>query len=153
LSHRWSGGRAVTLERTATAHVEPVGCRRAGTIRPDPAEMHVVYCPRCGRGMGETKLLPGTLNRYRCKRCGDWTSLVGVAVRVEAAEALPGASLTPDVSQMHVVFCVSCSRTMGETSLVPGVLNRYRCRSCGEWMWMVGVLEGGLGGEAGRTRM
>lgn len=42
--------------------------------------MHVVYCPNCSRAVGETKLQPGTLCRYRCKRCGEWTWLVGVAV-------------------------------------------------------------------------
>ena len=65
-----------TMTTTAVAGPEK---RRAGVISPDPADMHVVYCPNCSRAVGETKLQPGTLNRYRCKRCGEWTWLVGVA--------------------------------------------------------------------------
>lgn len=58
---------------------EPEATPRAGAIKPDPTQMHVVHCAKCGRAMGECRLLPGTLNRYRCKRCGEWTWLVGVA--------------------------------------------------------------------------
>lgn len=56
---------------------------RAGAIKPDPGQMHVVHCPNCSRAIGEAKLMPGSLNRYRCKRCGEWTWLVGVAAVVE----------------------------------------------------------------------
>lgn len=52
---------------------------RAGEIKPDPAEMHLVRCPNCARLIGEAKVLPGSLSRYRCQRCGEWTWLVGVA--------------------------------------------------------------------------
>jgi predicted RNA-binding Zn-ribbon protein involved in translation (DUF1610 family) len=58
---------------------EPGAKPRAGAIKPDPAQMHVVHCPNCSRAIGEVKVQPGSLNRYRCKRCGEWTWLVGVA--------------------------------------------------------------------------
>lgn len=60
---------------------------RAGAIKPDPAEMHVVHCPNCSRAIGEAKLQPGSLNRYRCKRCGEWTWLVGVVAAPPAVDA------------------------------------------------------------------
>lgn len=57
--------------------------QRKGEIRPNPAEMHVIHCPNCSRVIAESRLQPGTLNRYRCKRCGEWTWLVVPTVDAE----------------------------------------------------------------------
>lgn len=61
--------------------------RRAEAIRPDAAAMHVVHCAKCGRAVGECRLLPGTLNRYRCRRCGEWTWLVAIKADERRAQS------------------------------------------------------------------
>lgn len=50
--------------------------KAGGVIRRSAEEMHEIHCPNCGKTVGETRLVPSLLNRYKCQRCGHWTWLV-----------------------------------------------------------------------------
>lgn len=44
----------------------------------DAKSLHLVKCANCGATVGETIPVPGGLNRYKCKKCGQWTVLLVV---------------------------------------------------------------------------
>ena len=65
---------------------------RVKVLSMDIDSLTVVLCPSCSLPLCQDNLLPGSINRFRCRRCKEWTVVVVVAVFMppDAAALLTG---------------------------------------------------------------
>lgn len=66
---------------------------RVQVVSLDLNSLTVVLCPSCNLPLCQDKLQPGSANRFRCRRCKEWTVVMVVAVFMppDAAALLTGA--------------------------------------------------------------
>ena len=65
---------------------------RVRVLSIDMGELTVVLCPSCNLPLCQDNLQPGSANRFRCRRCKEWTVVMVVAVFMppDAAALLTG---------------------------------------------------------------
>ena len=47
--------------------------------------------------------------------------------------------IRPNGGELYFVHCPNCDNVVGETRPHQGMLNRYLCRHCKQWVILVGV--------------